>query len=104
MKRTYLVVFEKSSNAWSALAPDAAGTFGLGDTVDEARESLREGISQLLQDAIERSLPIPQATSTSIDFSEFDPSPSESQYIVEWLTIDIPETSARTESRAQHAA
>ncbi len=104
MKQTYLVVFEKSSNAWGVIAPDVAGTYGLGETVDEARQSLREGIGYVLEDAIERGLPIPEGNSTSIDFSEFDPIPSESQYIVEWLTVEITDNPARPSDRSQQAA
>ncbi len=104
MKQTYLVVFERSSNAWGAAAPDVAGTYGLGDTVDEARQSLKEGIGYMLQDAMERGLPVPEGKSTSIDFSDFDHNPSENQYIVEWLTVEINEIPARPKDRSQQAA
>ena len=103
MTRTYLVVFEKGTDSWGAFAPDVAGTAGLGDTVDEARQSLREGIGYIIEHAIETSLPIPEAKSTTVDFSEFDPNPSESHYEIEWLTIDIPEPASDT-SRSMQAA
>ena len=104
MKRTYLVVFEKGDDSWSAFAPDVAGTGGLGDSVEEARESLREGVGYMLEDAVERGLPVPEAISTSVDFSEFDPNPAQSQYVIEWLTIDVPEGATSRNETAQQAA
>ncbi len=101
MKRTYLVVFEKGKDSWSAFAPDVEGTGGLGGTFEEARQSLREGIGYMLQDCAERGLSLPDATSTSVDFSEFDANPSESHYVVEWLTVDLPE---HTNNLSQNAA
>jgi predicted RNase H-like HicB family nuclease len=100
MKRTYLIVFEKSSNAWGAFAPDIAGTAGLGDTIDEARQSLRDGIGYLFEDSVERGIALPEATSTAVDFSELNPSPGESVYVVEWLTVDVPEPAKLTKQAA----
>ena len=104
MKRTYLVVFEKGKDSWSAFAPDIAGTGGLGDAVEEARQSLREGIGYVLEHAIETGLPLPEAKFTSVDFSDFDPNPSESHYEIEWLTIELPELSSDASRKAQQAA
>ena len=104
MKRTYLVVFEKCKDNWSAFAPDVQGTGGLGDTVEEARQSLREGIGYMLDDYAERGCPFPEAKSTSVDFSEFDPNPSESHYEIEWLTVDLPEIETHGDSLSQSAA
>ena len=104
MKRTYLVVFEKCKSNWSAFAPDVPGTGGLGETVEEARQSLREGISYMLEDFAERGCPMPDARSTSVDFAEFDPNPSESHYEIEWLTVDLPETGNHRDDLSQSAA
>ncbi len=104
MERTYLVVFEKGVDSWSAFAPDVAGTGGLGDSFEEARVSLREGIGYMLEDASERGLPLPEALSTSVDFSEFDPNPAGSQYVIEWLTIDLPERTSMLKQTDQQAA
>jgi predicted RNase H-like HicB family nuclease len=104
MKRTYLVVFEKGDESWSAFAPDVAGTGGLGATIDEARQSLREGIGYVVEHALETSQPIPEAATTIVDFSEFDPNPAESHYEIEWLTIDLPELTSDTSHTAQRAA
>ncbi len=104
MKRTYLIVFEKGNDSWSAFAPDIEGTGGLGDTVEEARQSLREGIGYILEHAVETGLPLPEAKSTSVDFSEFDPNPSESHYEIEWLTVDLPENPLKSGTRDMQAA
>lgn len=104
MKRTYLVVFEKCEHNWSAFAPDVPGTGGLGDTVEQTRQSLREGIGYMLQDHLERGLPFPEAVSTSVDFSEFDPNPEQSHYEIEWLTIDLPTPRTHPESATPQAA
>ena len=104
MKRTYLVVFERCKSNWSAFAPDVQGTGGLGDTVEEARQSLREGVVYMLEDYAERGITFPEATSTSVDFSEFDPNPSESHYEIEWLTVDLPEIEKHRSNLSQSAA
>ena len=104
MELTYLIVFEQSENGWGAIAPDAAGTYGLGETVDEARQSLREGIGYLVQDAVERGLPVPEPKSTTVDFAEFEPVPSQSRFIVEWLTVEVPEPAAHPTGAAHQAA
>ncbi len=104
MTHTYLVVFEKGREAWGAFAPDVAGTAGMGDTLDEARRSLREGIGYILEYAVEKGLPFPEARATTVDFSEFDPNPSESHYEIEWLTVDLPERGSQRNDLAQQAA
>ena len=104
MNRTYMIVFEKGNDCWGAFAPDVPGTGGMGDTIAEARESLREGIGYIFEHALETGLPIPEAKTTNVDFSEFDPNPSESHYEVEWLTVHIPQPTSEIGDHAQQAA
>ncbi len=105
MKRDYLAVFEKSAeDNWGAFAPDVPGTGGLGGTIDEARQSLLEGIGYMLEDIAERGLPMPEAKSTAVDFSEFDPEHTDLQYVVEWLPVDLPQFVSQTHEDAQQAA
>jgi predicted RNase H-like HicB family nuclease len=104
MTRTYLVVFEKGSDGWSAFAPDVPGTGGLGGTVDEAGKSLLEGIGYALEYAVAEGRVLPEATSTSVDFAEFDPDPGRSHYEIEWMTVVIPERLPHTRDAAQQAA
>ena len=100
MTRSYLVVFEKGKECWGAFAPDVPGTGGMGDTIEEARRSLLEGIGYMMEHAVENGLPIPEAKSTSIDFSEFDPNPSESHYEVEWVTVPLPPVPGKESDQA----
>ena len=72
--------------------------------VESARQSLREGIGYMLEDCVERGVPFPQAKSTAVDFSEFDPNPEQSHYEVEWLTIHLPEPSTRRDNSDMQAA
>jgi hypothetical protein len=44
--------------------------------------------------------PIPDASATSVDFSEFDPDHQTKQYVVEWLAVTLP----RSSTRPAHAA
>lgn len=104
MTRTYLVVFEKGKECWGAFAPDVPGTGGMGDTVEEARKSLLEGIGYILQHAVETDQPLPEAVSTTVDFSEFDPNPAESHYEIEWLAVNLPERTRHTTPSAHQAA
>ena len=104
MKRTYLIVFEKGQDCWSAFAPDVPGTGGMGDSIEQARQSLREGIGFVLDYSLEQNKPFPEAQATSVDFSAFDPNPSESHYEIEWLTVDLPERSSNSTDLAQQAA
>lgn len=47
----YLVVFEKSADGsiWAAV-PDLDGCYSTGDTLDEAREHVKEAIELYLED------------------------------------------------------
>jgi predicted RNase H-like HicB family nuclease len=105
MNRTYLIVFEKvADDNWSAFAPDVPGTGGMGDSVEEARSSLREGIGYMLDDMASRGIAAPDPTFKTVDFSDFDPDPGRSHYEVEWLTVNLPEVASHTHQDAQQAA
>jgi predicted RNase H-like HicB family nuclease len=105
MTRTYMVVYERvAEDNWGGWAPDIGGAVGAGDSLELARQSLLEGIGFMLEDLLESGAPVPEARSTSVDFSEFDPQPSESHYEVEWLTVNIPEVPRKAREDAQQAA
>jgi predicted RNase H-like HicB family nuclease len=105
MNRTYMVIYERvADDNWGGWVPDIGGAVGAGDSLDLARTSLREGISAQLEDLSERGLEAPAAKSSSVDFSEFDPDPSQSHYEVEWLTVDLSDFFAAIADRAQQAA
>lgn len=106
MKRTYMVVYERmAEDNWGAWCPDVGGAVGAGDSLPDARQSLRAGIDLMLEDLNQRGLHAPAATSTSIDFSEFDPNPANSHYEIEWMTLDLPEVqgAAHTDAAKQAA-
>ncbi|WP_419806512.1 type II toxin-antitoxin system HicB family antitoxin [Terriglobus sp.] len=97
MKRTSLVVFEKTETGWGAFSPDYP-TGGLGATLDETRKHLLEGIGYCLEEANERAKVVSTPPASTIDFSEFDPDHT-GHYVIEWLSIDIP-VAAQTEVAA----
>jgi predicted RNase H-like HicB family nuclease len=102
--RTYLIVLERGKESWGAWAPDVPGTGGLGDTVEEARRSLSEGIGYVLEYAIEDDQPFPEAKSTGVDFADLAPHTDESQYIIEWLTVELPSRTTKAASLEAEAA
>jgi predicted RNase H-like HicB family nuclease len=56
----YLVVFEKAEDGtiW-ARVPDLEGCYSCGDTIEEARENVKEAISLFLEDIREEGKPFP---------------------------------------------
>jgi len=57
---TYQAIYERADDGtiWG-YTPDVPGAFGAGDTLDEAKESLREGIRLWIQAARENGTAIP---------------------------------------------
>jgi len=57
----YLVTFEKAADGsiW-ARVPDLDGCYSSGDTIDEAKENVKDAISLYLEDLKEEGKPIPQ--------------------------------------------
>ncbi len=92
MTRDYLVVFEKGETNWSAFSPDIPGCGSLGDTLDGTRANMREAMELYLSETTKAGDPVPDATATSVDFSEFDPDHQTRQYVVEWLAVPLPQT------------
>jgi len=56
----YLVTFEKAADGsiW-ARVPDLDGCYSSGDTIDEAKENVKDAISLYLEDLKEEGKPIP---------------------------------------------
>ncbi len=97
MNRTYLVVLERAADDnWGAFALDIPNAVGAGSSSNEARRSLIQGMTIQLEDIAERGLPAPLDVSTSVDFAEFDPARTQTHYIVEWLTVELPEVKTHT--------
>jgi predicted RNase H-like HicB family nuclease len=56
----FAVVFEKTSNGWSAYAPDLPGLGVAGATIEETKRLLREGIEMHIAGMREDGMPIPE--------------------------------------------
>jgi predicted RNase H-like HicB family nuclease len=56
----YAVVFEKTSNGWSAYAPDLPGLGVAGATMEETEQLIREGIEFHIAGLREDGLPVPE--------------------------------------------
>ncbi len=55
----YAVVFEKTSNGWSAYAPDLPGLGVAAPTIEETEKLIREGIEFHIAGLREDGLPVP---------------------------------------------
>jgi predicted RNase H-like HicB family nuclease len=86
MTREYLVVYEKGGTNWSAFSPDIPRCGSLGETLDDARASMCEAMELYLSEAAKAGERVPNASATSVKFSEFDPDHQTKQYVVEWLS------------------
>jgi predicted RNase H-like HicB family nuclease len=58
--KEYAAVFEKTSNGWSAYAPDLPGLGVAAATFEETEKLLREGIELHIEGMREDGLPIPE--------------------------------------------
>ncbi len=95
MTRNYLVVFEQGATNWSAFSPDLPGCGSLGDTLEDTRTNMREAMELYLNETAAAGEPIPSASPAIVNFDEFDPQREAKQYVVEWLTVSLPETATR---------
>jgi len=59
----YAVIFEKAPNNWAAYAPDLPGCIAVGDTIEEARESMAEAIAFHIEGLRLHGYPVPEPTS-----------------------------------------
>ena len=100
MTREYLVVYEKGESNWSAFSPDIPGCGSLGDTLDDIRTNMRDAMELYLSETARAGEPIPDASATSVDFSEFDPDHQTKQYVVEWLAVPLPQPASTTPAHA----
>ena len=65
MKR-FAIVIEKGPTSYAAYVPDLPGCAAVGETEDEVRQLIREGIALHLQAMVEDGEPIPEPASTSM--------------------------------------
>jgi predicted RNase H-like HicB family nuclease len=95
MTRSYLVVFEQGAKNWSAFSPDLPGCGSLGDALEDTRANMREAMELYLRETASAGEPIPEASPAIVNFDEFDPEREAKQYVVEWLTVSLPETASQ---------
>ena len=95
MTREYLVVYEQGPHNWSAFSPDLPGCGSLGDALDDTRANMREAMELYLIETAAAGEPIPAAQAAIVNFDEFDPQREAKQYVVEWLSVTLPETATQ---------
>jgi len=95
MTRNYLVVFEQGASNWSAYSPDLPGCGSLGDALEDTRTNMREAMELYVNESAAAGEPIPDATAAVVNFDEFDPEREAKQYVIEWLTIRLPESATQ---------
>lgn len=61
----YLVIYEQSGNGWGAYVPDLPGLGVVGDTLEEVKQLIKDGIPLHLQGLKEHGDPIPKPTAKS---------------------------------------
>jgi len=95
MTREYMVVFEKGATNWSAFSPDVEGCGSLGNDLDETRSQMHEALKAYVEDVFQAGEPVPEARKTQVNFEEFDPEYATKRYVVEWLSVPLPDSSTR---------
>lgn len=60
MKRTYAVLYENGPNNLSAYVPDLPGCVGVGDTLEEVRENVREAITFHIELMVQHGESVPE--------------------------------------------
>jgi predicted RNase H-like HicB family nuclease len=90
MKKRYLVVYEKAPSNYGAFAPDVPGCASLGETLEETRRLMSEGLRFHLDMLVEDGEPVPEPTTTAYDFAEDTPENGVVHCVVEWLEVEIP--------------
>jgi predicted RNase H-like HicB family nuclease len=94
MTRTYLVVYEKTADCWGGFSPDVPGFGSAGDTLEEMRAQMLEGLEGHLAFMSDYGDALPEAISTSVDFSEETRTNGVEYCVVEWFEVRLPATSS----------
>jgi len=56
----YAIVIEHAGRNYSAYSPDVPGVIGVGDTPEECRDDMRDGIAALLGELAKEGKPAPE--------------------------------------------
>ena len=89
MTNRYLVVYAKTSDSFSGFAPDVPGCISAGDTLEEMRAMLTEGLTFHLEGLADDGdlIPVPKATQVSFNDEDFE---GVEYFVVEHLNIPVP--------------
>ena len=63
----YLVIIEKGPTSFGAYVPDLPGCAAVGDSEEEVRQLIRDGIEMHIEDLRARGEPVP-APASSVDY------------------------------------
>jgi predicted RNase H-like HicB family nuclease len=91
MKKKFLVVYEVGANNLSGCLPDVPGVVSTAATLEQIRHVMREAVEFHLEALAADGDPIPEPTTSSVDFTEEDPEHGVLSCIVEWLEVTAPQ-------------
>ncbi len=91
MKKKFLAVYEVGPNNLSGFVPDVPGVVSTAATLEQMRQLMREAVEFHLEALVADGDPIPEPTTTSVDFAEEDPEHGVLSCIVEWLEVGAPQ-------------
>lgn len=63
--KQYLVIYEKSADGWGAYVPDLPGLGVVGETLDEVKQLIRDGIALHFEGMRRQGEPIPEPSSVA---------------------------------------
>jgi predicted RNase H-like HicB family nuclease len=90
MTKTFLVVYAKATGSnFAGQAPDVPGCVSAGDTLEEMRAMMREGLESHFQVMSEYGMALPEPTATSVEFKDEDFEGVE-YFVVEHLEVKMP--------------
>ncbi|MBB6146657.1 putative RNase H-like HicB family nuclease [Silvibacterium bohemicum] len=90
MTKTFLVVYAKvPGKNFAGQAPDVPGCVSAGDTLEEMRVMMREGLESHFQVMTEYGERLPEPATTSVDFKDDDFEDVE-YFVVEHLQVEMP--------------
>ena len=89
--RKFLAVYEVGENNLSGFVPDVPGVVSTAPNLQTIRQSMREAVEFHLEALATDGDPIPEPTTTSVDFAEEDPEHGVLSCIVEWLEVTVPQ-------------
>lgn len=92
MTKRYLAVYAKCQDSnFAGHAPDVLGCVSVGDTLEEMRAMMKEALEFHLEGTAEDGDPIPEPSTTQVDFTDEDFEGVE-YFVVEHVTVQAPDT------------